>query len=220
MRLDLQCVSRLSADLDQGRERSSDVRFISAGDEACAGQLQEMYRSGQLDLQLVRTATRWWRISANKLGMTLAPTGIPMYSWMRYGKTPENGVEAVCSTFSGWCTGQGQRRFLGKRICRSAQGYQHPEAVVKMLNLHEEVVHGSIRGEGEFITVEEAGDGIRRPPGCPFFVQSGVSNEDVAESLSLLREAIRNEELGSLLKDAHPNRQDERSFITDNRKYG
>jgi len=87
------------------------------------------------------------------------------------------------------------------------KGFKHPEAVVKMLNLHEEVVHGSRRDEGQFITVEE--DGERINTSRLSIVQSGVSNQGVLDSLALLREAIQKED-ESLLKDA----------LTETDKYG
>ncbi|MEK5030053.1 extracellular solute-binding protein [Paenibacillus sp. FSL R7-0302] len=173
------------------------------------GKLQEMYRSGQLDREFgVKDSDQVVEdISSNKLGMTFGANWNPYVfldavrqnpgmEWKPYPVPSVDGVPAKASV-----------GFSASGYVVVRKGYQHPEAVVKMLNLHEEVVHGARRGEGEFITVEEAGGRINTSRLS--FVQSGVSNEDVAESLSLLREAIRNED-GSLLKDA----------LTETDKYG
>ncbi|MEK5469761.1 extracellular solute-binding protein [Paenibacillus sp. FSL R7-0210] len=173
------------------------------------GKLQEMYRSGQLDREFgVKDSDQVVEdISANKLGMTFGANWNPYVfldavrqnpgmEWKPYPVPSVDGVPAKASV-----------GFSASGYVVVRKGYQHPEAVVKMLNLHEEVVHGARRGEGEFITVEEAGGRINTSRLS--IVQSGVSNKDVAESLSLLRGAIKNRD-ESLLKDA----------LTETDKYG
>ncbi|WP_405104366.1 extracellular solute-binding protein [Paenibacillus sp. FSL K6-1217] len=165
------------------------------------GKLQEMYKNGQLDREFgVKDSDQVVEdIAANRLGMTFGANWNPYVfldavrrnpgmEWKPYAVPSVDGVPAKASV-----------GFSASGYVVVRKGYQHPEAVVKMLNLHEEVVHGARRGEGEFITVEE--DGGRINTSRLSIVQSGVSNKDVAESLSLLRGAIKTRD-ESLLKDA------------------
>ncbi|WP_341348484.1 extracellular solute-binding protein [Paenibacillus sp. FSL H3-0469] len=174
------------------------------------GKLQEMYKTGQLDREFgVKDSNQVMEdITGNKLGMTFGANWNPYVfldavrhnpgmEWKPFPVPSVDGMPAKASV-----------GFSASGYVVVRKGFEHPEAVVKMLNLHEEVVHGARRGEGEFITME--GDGGERINTSRLsIVQSGVSNEDVAESLSLLREAIQNED-ESLLKDA----------LTETDKYG
>lgn len=171
--------------------------------------LQEMYKGGQLDREFgVKDSNKVAEdIAANKFGMAFGANWNPYVFYDAVKKNP--GMEwkpfpvpSIDETPTKASAGFSASGYVVVR-----KGFKHPEAVVKMLNLHEEVVHGSRRNEGQFITVEEGGERINTSRLS--IVQSGVSNQGVLDSLVLLREAIKNED-ESLLKDA----------LTETDKYG
>ncbi|MGO4542325.1 extracellular solute-binding protein [Paenibacillus sp. 2TAB19] len=171
--------------------------------------LQEMYKGGQLDREFgVKDSNKVAEdIAANKFGMAFGANWNPYVFYDAVKKNP--GMEwkpfpvpSIDETPTKASAGFSASGYVVVR-----KGFKHPEAVVKMLNLHEEVVHGSRRNEGQFITVEEGGERINTSRLS--IVQSGVSNQGVLDSLALLREAIKNED-ESLLKDA----------LTETDKYG
>jgi putative aldouronate transport system substrate-binding protein len=171
--------------------------------------LQEMYKGGQLDREFgVKDGNKVAEdIAANKFGMAFGANWNPYVFYDAVKKNP--GMEwkpfpvpSIDDTPTKASAGFSASGYVVVR-----KGFKHPEAVVKMLNLHEEVVHGSRRNEGQFITVEEGGERINTSRLS--IVQSGVSNQGVLDSLALLREAIKNED-ESLLKDA----------LTETDKYG
>jgi putative aldouronate transport system substrate-binding protein len=171
--------------------------------------LQEMYKAGQLDREFgVKDGNKVAEdIAANKFGMAFGANWNPYVFYDAVKKNP--GMEwkpfpvpSIDETPTKASAGFSASGYVVVR-----KGFKHPEAVVKMLNLHEEVVHGSRRDEGQFITVEEGGERINTSRLS--IVQSGVSNQGVLDSLALLREAIKNED-ESLLKDA----------LTETDKYG
>lgn len=171
--------------------------------------LQEMYKGGQLDREFgVKDGNKVAEdIAANKFGMAFGANWNPYVFYDAVKKNP--GMEwkpfpvpSIDETPTKASAGFSASGYVVVR-----KGFKHPEAVVKMLNLHEEVVHGSRRDEGQFITVEEGGERINTSRLS--IVQSGVSNQGVLDSLALLREAIKNED-ESLLKDA----------LTETDKYG
>ncbi|WP_139993405.1 extracellular solute-binding protein [Paenibacillus paridis] len=171
--------------------------------------LQDMYKGGQLDREFgVKDGNKVAEdIAANKFGMAFGANWNPYVFYDAVKKNP--GMEwkpfpvpSIDETPTKASAGFSASGYVVVR-----KGFKHPEAVVKMLNLHEEVVHGSRRDEGQFITVEEGGERINTSRLS--IVQSGVSNQGVLDSLALLREAIKNED-ESLLKDA----------LTETDKYG
>lgn len=171
--------------------------------------LQEMYKGGQLDREFgVKDGNKVAEdIAANHFGMAFGANWNPYVFLDAVKKNPgmewkPYPVPSVDGTPTKASAGFSASGYVVVR-----KGFEHPEAVVKMLNLHEEVVHGSRRNEGQFITVEEGGERINTSRLS--IVQSGVSNDGVIESLKLLREAIKNED-ESLLKDA----------LTETDKYG
>ena len=171
--------------------------------------LQDMYKAGQLDREFgVKDGNKVAEdIAAGKFGMAFGANWNPYVFLDAVKKNPGMewkpfAVPSVDGTPSRASVGFSASGYVVVR-----KGVKHPEAVVKMLNLHEEVVHGSRRDEEQFITVEENGERINTSRLS--IVQSGVSNDGVLESLKLLREAIHNED-ESLLADA----------LTETDKYG
>lgn len=171
--------------------------------------LQEMYKAGQLDREFgVKDSNKVNEdIAAGKFGMEFganwnsyvfqnAVSKDPSIEWKPFVVSAVDGTPSKANVgFSA----------LGYVVVR--KGYEHPEAVVKLLNLHEELVHGSRRDEGQFITVEENGKRINTSKMS--LVESGVSNDGVLEAVKLLREAIKNKD-ESLLAGA----------LTETDKYG
>ncbi len=171
--------------------------------------LQEMYKAGQLDREFgVKDSNKVNEdIAAGKIGMEFGANWNSYVFQNAVSKDP--GIEwkpFVVSTVDG-TPSKANVGFsaLGYVVVR--KGYEHPEAVVKLLNLHEELVHGARRTEGQFITVEEGGKRINTSKMS--LVESGVSNDGVLEAVKLLREAIKNKD-ESLLANA----------LTETDKYG
>lgn len=171
--------------------------------------LKEMYQAGQLDREFgVKDSNKVNEdIAAGKFGMEFganwnsyvfqnAVSKNPSIEWKPFVVSAVDGTPSKANVgFSA----------LGYVVVR--KGYKHPEAVVKLLNLHEELVHGSRRSEGQFITVEENGKRINTSKMS--LVESGVSNDGVLEAVKLLREAIKKKDK-SLLANA----------LTETDKYG
>lgn len=171
--------------------------------------LQEMYKAGELDREFgVKDGNKVAEdIAAGKFGMAFGANWNPYVFLDAVKKNPGMDwmpfpVPSVDGTPTKANVGFSASGYVVVR-----KGAKHPEAAIKMLNLHEEVVHGSRRNEGQFITVEENGERINTSPMS--LVQSGVSDQGVLDSLTLLRKAIENED-ESLLKDA----------LTETDKYG
>lgn len=163
--------------------------------------LQEMYKSGQLDREFgVKDANKVAEdIAAGKFGMAFGAFWNPAVLVDAVRKNP--GME-----WKSYAVSAVDGALVKANVGFSASGYtvvrkgaKHPEAVVKMLNLFEELVHGSRRDEGQFITVVENGSSINTSRLA--VVQSGVSNDGAIDSIDLLRQAVNNED-ASLLKDA------------------
>ncbi|MGO4373984.1 extracellular solute-binding protein, partial [Paenibacillus sp. MCAF20] len=143
--------------------------------------LQEMYKGGQLDREFgVKDSNKVAEdIAANKFGMAFGANWNPYVFYDAVKKNP--GMEwkpfpvpSIDETPTKASAGFSASGYVVVR-----KGFKHPEAVVKMLNLHEEVVHGSRRNEGQFITVEEGGERINTSRLS--IVQSGVSNQGVLD---------------------------------------
>lgn len=171
--------------------------------------LQEMYKAGQLDREFgVKDGNKVAEdIAAGKFGMAFGANWNPYVFHDAVRKNPGMDWKPFPVPSVDGAPSKASVGFSASGYVVVRKGFEHPEAVVKMLNLHEEVVHGSRRDEGQFITVEENGERINTSRLS--LVQSGVSNDGVVESLTLLREAINNED-ESLLKDA----------LTETDKYG
>ncbi|MGO4545511.1 extracellular solute-binding protein [Paenibacillus sp. 2TAB23] len=171
--------------------------------------LQEMYKGGQLDREFgVKDGNKVAEdIAANKFGMAFGANWNPYVFYDAVKKNPGMEWKPYPVPSIDEMPTKASAGFSASGYVVVRKGFKHPEAVVKMLNLHEEVVHGSRRNEGKFITVEEGGERINTSRLS--IVQSGVSNQGVLDSLALLREAIKNED-ESLLKDA----------LTETDKYG
>ncbi|MDF2837884.1 MAG: hypothetical protein K0Q63_3524 [Paenibacillus sp.] len=193
------------------KDESGQVAYGSAQPEMkqALAKLQEMYKDGQLDREFgVKDGNKVAEdIAANKFGMAFGANWNPYVFYDAVKKNPEMDWKPFPVPSIDGTPTKASAGFSASGYVVARKGFKHPEAVVKMLNLHEEVVHGSRRNEGQFITVEE--DGERINTSRLSIVQSGVSNEGVLESLALLREAIKNED-ESLLKDA----------LTETDKYG
>jgi len=171
--------------------------------------LREMYRDGQLDRDFgVKDSNKVAEdIAANRIGMAFGANWNPYVFIDAVKKNPDMEWKPYPVPSVDGTPTRASASFSASGYIVVRKGFAHPEAVVKMLNLHEEVVHGSRRDEGEFITVEENGERINTSRLS--LVQSGVSNEGVLESLELLRRAIENED-ESLLGDT----------LTESDKYG
>ncbi|SFA81951.1 putative aldouronate transport system substrate-binding protein [Cohnella sp. OV330] len=163
--------------------------------------LQEMYKAGQLDREFgVKDSNKVAEdIAAGKFGMAFGAFWNPAVLVDAVRKNP--GME-----WKSYAVSAVDGALVKANVGFSASGYtvvrkgaKHPEAVVKMLNLFEELVHGSRRDEGQFITVVENGNSINTSRLA--VVQSGVSNEGAIDSIDLLRQAVNNEDV-SILKDA------------------
>ncbi|MDI4648406.1 extracellular solute-binding protein [Cohnella hashimotonis] len=163
--------------------------------------LQEMYKAGQIDREFgVKDSNKVAEdIAAGKSGMAFGAFWNPAVLVDAVRKNP--GME-----WKSYAVSAVDGALVKANVGFSASGYtvvrkgaKHPEAVVKMLNLFEELVHGSRRDEGQFITVVENGSSINTSRLA--VVQSGVSNEGAIDSIDLLRQAVNNED-ASLLKDA------------------
>lgn len=193
------------------KDESGQVVYGSAQPEMkqALAKLQEMYKDGQLDREFgVKDGNKVAEdIAANKFGMAFGANWNPYVFYDAVKKNPEMEWKPFPVPSIDGTPTKASAGFSASGYVVARKGFKNPEAVVKMLNLHEEVVHGSRRNEGQFITVEE--DGERINTSRLSIVQSGVSNEGVLESLALLREAIKNED-ESLLKDA----------LTETDKYG
>jgi putative aldouronate transport system substrate-binding protein len=171
--------------------------------------LQEMYKGGQLDREFgVKDGNKVAEdVAANKFGMAFGANWNPYVFLDAVKKNPGMDWKPFAVPSVDGTPTKASAGFSASGYVVVRKGFAHPEAVVKMLNLHEEVVHGSRRNEGQFITVEEGGERINTS--VQSIVKSGVSNQGVLDSLTLLREAIKNED-ESLLKDA----------LTETDKYG
>jgi putative aldouronate transport system substrate-binding protein len=163
--------------------------------------LQEMYKDGQLDKEFgVKDSNKVVEeIAANKFGVAFGAFWNPAVFVDAVRKNPGMEWKSFPVYSIDGAPSKASVGFSASGYVAVRKGTQHPEAVIKMLNLFEELVHGSRRDEGQFITVEEDGNSINTSRLA--IVQSGVSNDGAIQSIKLLREAVENNDQ-SLLKDA------------------
>ncbi|CAI6067483.1 extracellular solute-binding protein [Cohnella sp. JJ-181] len=163
--------------------------------------LQEMYRAGQLDREFgVKDSNKVAEdMAANKFGMAFGAFWNPAVFFDAVKKNPDMEWKSYAVSAVDGASVKASVGFSASGYTVVRKGAKHPEAVVKMLNLFEELVHGSRRDESQFITVVENGSGINTSRLA--VVQSGVSNQGAIDSIHLLREAVNNQDAG-ILKDA------------------